>query len=99
MGAGTVRWYGGNMCSFPERSGKMTIPSIKFEGIVVQQNRNIDPIDAFFNGGSTMVEVKKTIVAPSLTLQVRSFGLRHGLLVSPERWANSISVLPLLRAK
>ena len=65
---GTVVWR--QYVLFPQRSGKMTIPSIKFEGIVVQQNRNIDPIDAFFNGGSTMVEVKKTIVAPSLTLQV-----------------------------
>ena len=65
---GTVVWR--QYVLFPQRSGKLTIPSIKFEGIVVQQNRNIDPIDAFFNGGSAMVEVKKTIVAPSLTLQV-----------------------------
>lgn len=65
---GTVVWR--QYVLFPQRSGKLTIPSIKFEGIVIQQNRNIDPIDAFFNGGSTMVEVRKTIVAPSLTLQV-----------------------------
>lgn len=65
---GTVVWR--QYVLFPQRSGKLTIPSIKFEGIVVQQNRNIDPFEAFFNGGSTMVEVKKTIVAPSLTLQV-----------------------------
>ena len=65
---GTVVWR--QYVLFPQRSGKLTIPSIKFEGIVVQQNRNIDPIDAFFNGGSAMVEVKKTIVAPALTLQV-----------------------------
>lgn len=65
---GTVVWR--QYVLFPQRSGKMTIPSIKFEGMVVQQDRNIDPIDAFFNGGNAMVEVKKTIVAPSLTLQV-----------------------------
>lgn len=65
---GTVVWR--QYVLFPQRSGKLTIPSINFEGIVVQQNRNIDPFEAFFNGGSTMVEVKKTIVAPSLTLQV-----------------------------
>ncbi len=67
---GTVVWR--QYVLFPQRTGTLTIPSIKFEGIVVQQNRNIDPIDAFFNGGSAMVEVKKTIVAPSLTLQVES---------------------------
>lgn len=65
---GTVVWR--QYVLFPQRSGKLTIPSVKIEGIVIQQNRNIDPIDAFFNGGSAMVEVKKTIVAPSLTLQV-----------------------------
>lgn len=65
---GTVVWR--QYVLFPQRSGKMTIPSIKFEGVVLQQNRSIDPIDAFFNGGSTMTEVKKTIVAPELTLDV-----------------------------
>lgn len=55
---------------FPQRSGKMTIPAIKFDAIVVQQNRSIDPFDAFFNGGSSIVEVKKTITAPSLTIDV-----------------------------
>lgn len=65
---GTVVWR--QYVLFPQRTGKLTIPSIKFEGVVIQQNRNIDPIDAFFNGGSAMVEVKKTIVAPSLTLEV-----------------------------
>ena len=65
---GTVVWR--QYVLFPQWSGKLTIPSIKFEGVVVQQNRNIDPFDAFFNGGSAMVEVRKTIVAPSLTLEV-----------------------------
>ena len=55
---------------FPQRSGKMTIPAIKFDAIVIQQNRSIDPFDAFFNGGSSIVEVKKTITAPSLTIDV-----------------------------
>ena len=55
---------------YPQMTGKMQIPSITFEGIVIQQNRDIDPFEAFFNGGSGYVEVKKKIVAPSLTLQV-----------------------------
>lgn len=55
---------------FPQRSGKITIPAIKFDAIVVQQNRSIDPFDAFFNGGSSIVEVKKTITAPSLNIDV-----------------------------
>ena len=55
---------------FPQMTGKLEIPSITFEGIVVQQNRNIDPFEAFFNGGSGYVEVKKKIVAPSIDIQV-----------------------------
>jgi tetratricopeptide (TPR) repeat protein len=55
---------------FPQMTGKLQIPSITFEGIVVQQNRNIDPFEAFFNGGSGYVEVKKKIVAPSIDIQV-----------------------------
>ncbi len=55
---------------FPQMTGKLQIPSITFEGIVVQQNRNIDPFEAFFNGGSGYVEVKKKIVAPGLEIQV-----------------------------
>ena len=55
---------------FPQMTGKLQIPSITFEGIVIQQNRNVDPFEAFFNGGSGYVEVKKKIVAPGIEIQV-----------------------------
>ena len=55
---------------FPQTTGKLQIPSITFEGVVVQQNRNVDPFEAFFNGGSGYVEVKKKIVAPGIDIQV-----------------------------
>ena len=55
---------------FPQMTGKLQIPSITFEGIVIQQNRNVDPFEAFFNGGSGYVEVKKKIVAPGLEVEV-----------------------------
>ena len=55
---------------FPQMTGKLQIPSITFEGIVVQQNRNIDPFEAFFNGGSGYIEVKKKIIAPGIDIQV-----------------------------
>ena len=55
---------------FPQMTGKLQIPSITFEGIVVQQNRNVDPFEAFFNGGSGYIEVKKKIVAPGIEIQV-----------------------------
>ena len=55
---------------FPQTTGKLQIPAITFEGIVVQQNRNVDPFEAFFNGGSGYVEVKKKIEAPGIDIQV-----------------------------
>ena len=55
---------------YPQMTGKLQIPSITFKGIVVQENRNVDPFEAFFNGGSGYVEVKKEIVAQGMTIQV-----------------------------
>lgn len=55
---------------YPQMTGKLKIPSITFKGIVVQQNRAVDPFEAFFNGGSGYVEVKRNIVAPALSIQV-----------------------------
>ena len=55
---------------YPQMTGKLEIPSITFKGIVVQQNRNVDPLEAFFNGGSGYIEVKREIKAPGVTIQV-----------------------------
>ena len=55
---------------YPQMTGELEIPSITFKGIVVQENRNVDPFEAFFNGGSAYIEVKKNIVAPALSIQV-----------------------------
>ena len=57
---------------FPQKSGKLTIPSITYEGVVVTRNRHIDPIEAFFNGQSGYVEEKRSIATPSLTIDVAS---------------------------
>ena len=64
----TVTWQ--QYVMFPQATGKLEIPSITFDGIVVQQNRNVDPFEAFFNGGSGYIEVKKQIKAPGITIQV-----------------------------
>lgn len=55
---------------YPQMTGTLKIPSITFKGIVVEENRNVDPFEAFLNGGSGYVEVKRNIVAPGLTVQV-----------------------------
>lgn len=65
---GTVVWS--QYVLFPQKTGKLTVPAINFEADVVQQDRSIDPFDAFFNGGSSIVHINKTIVAPAVELQV-----------------------------
>ena len=64
----TVTWQ--QYVMFPQTTGKLEIPSITYDGMVVLQNRNVDPFEAFFNGGSGYVEVKKEIKAPGLTITV-----------------------------
>ena len=55
---------------FPQKSGTLTIPSITYEGLVITRNRNLDPIEAFFNGQSGYAEVKRKITTPTLTIHV-----------------------------
>lgn len=55
---------------YPQMTGNLEIPSITFNGTVIQQNRNVDPFEAFLNGGSGYIEVKRAIKAPGMTIQV-----------------------------
>lgn len=55
---------------FPQQTGKLEIPSITFDGVVVQQTVSDDPFDAFFNGGGH-VEVKKKITTPKVVINVQ----------------------------
>ena len=56
---------------FPQKSGKLTIPAITYEGVVMMRNRNIDPFEAFFNGTGAYTEVKRKITTPAITLNVQ----------------------------
>ena len=71
---GTVVWS--QYVLFPQKTGKLTVPAIDFEAEVVQQDRSIDPFDAFFGGGSSLIRVKKTIVAPAVELTVEPLPTR-----------------------
>lgn len=55
---------------FPQHSGQLEIPSITFEGTVAQRVQSYDPFEAFFNGGSSYVNVQKPIHTPKLTIDV-----------------------------
>ena len=55
---------------FPQQSGQLEIPSITFEGTIAQRVQSYDPFDAFFNGGSSYVNVQKEIRTPKLSIDV-----------------------------
>ena len=55
---------------FPQQSGQLEIPSITFEGTVAQRVQSYAPFEAFFNGGSSHVNVQKEIRTPKLTIDV-----------------------------
>ena len=54
---------------YPQQTGKLSIPSLTFDCVVVQQEKSLDLIDAFFNGGGSVgVNLKRT--APGLNIEV-----------------------------
>lgn len=55
---------------YPQMTGKLSIPSITFYGVIIQQDNNTDPLEAFLNGGSGYIEVKRNIIAPGLDIDV-----------------------------
>lgn len=64
----TVVWS--QYIMYPQITGRLEIPSITFKGVVIQENRHVDPYEAFLNGGSGYIEVKREIKAPGLFIQV-----------------------------
>ena len=57
---------------FPQQSGKLVIEPARFDASIAKAVRSADPFDAFFNGGSNVVEVKKTLTTPAITINVNA---------------------------
>lgn len=91
---------------FPQQTGKLTIPGITFDCDVIQQQRGLNPIDAFFNGGGGFgSKVQRT--TEDLTINVLplpqpkptafSGGVGHfsinNQLLTPEPKTNDIATL------
>lgn len=64
----TIVWS--QYVAFPQQTGKLTIPGVSFDAVVIQRMRNLDPWDAFFNSGSSYTEVKKKIQTQPITITV-----------------------------
>ncbi len=65
---GTAIWR--QYVLFPQKSGKLTIPSVSFDAEVEVTNPSADPFDLFFGGGSLTQMVQKTIHTPAIELDV-----------------------------
>jgi hypothetical protein len=55
---------------FPQQSGHLRIGSARFDAVVAKMKQSADPFDAFFNGGSNIINIKKTLVSPALDINV-----------------------------
>ncbi|MDR0962175.1 MAG: BatD family protein [Mediterranea sp.] len=56
---------------FPQQSGTITIEPARFDASVAKSVQVSDPFEAFFNGGSNYVEVKKTLMTPQINIDVK----------------------------
>ncbi len=94
---------------FPQQTGRLSIPPVTFDCDILQQNDEIDEIDAFFNGmGSLNVKVQRS-TAP-MTIEVLPLPLPRpadfsggvgrltlkGELISPSPKTNDIATFRLI---
>ena len=56
---------------FPQQSGKLTIDAARFDASVEKMDAIDDPFEAFFNGGAGAIQIKKTLMTPKLTIDVK----------------------------
>ncbi len=57
---------------FPQQSGELVIDPASFDASIAQATHVSDPFEAFFNGGTNYIEVKKTLNTPKLTIHVKA---------------------------
>lgn len=55
---------------FPQQSGKLYIDPAQFQMTIGKPVQSDDPFDAFFNGGSNVIEIKKSIATPKIAINV-----------------------------
>lgn len=56
---------------FPQQTGKLTIEAARFDAVVAKSVEVSDPFEAFFNGGSNYVTVKKPVLTAPLHIEVK----------------------------
>ena len=59
-----------NNAKLPQQSGKLYIDPAQFQMTIGKPVQSDDPFDAFFNGGSNVIEIKKNISTPKIAINV-----------------------------
>ena len=67
---GTAIWR--QYVLYPQKSGRLKIPSLTFDAQIEMHNTSMDPFDIFFGGGSLTQIVQKSLVAPAIEIEVAS---------------------------
>ncbi|MCC8188085.1 MAG: BatD family protein [Bacteroides sp.] len=57
---------------FPQQPGQLVIEPARFDMVIAQALQHIDPFEAFFNGGQSIKQIKKSVHTPRITLEVES---------------------------
>ena len=57
---------------FPQQPGKLTIDAARFDASIEKMEEVVDPFEAFFSGGGGSIQIKKTLMTPKLTVDVKS---------------------------
>lgn len=56
---------------FPQQSGELVIPSVKFEGMILKSLPSSNIIDDIFNEDDNFSTIKKTLRTPSIAIKVK----------------------------
>ena len=75
---------------FPQQSGKLYIDPAQFQMTIGKPVQSDDPFDAFFNGGSNVIEIKKNISTPKIAINVNPL-LRVNLQIF--RWSGRVQYI------
>jgi len=83
----------------PLKAGKLVIPSIPFSAVYDIQDKSIDPMEAFFNGGG-FISCDTLVYSNSLTVEVKDKKLSTGenLWKNPEKPTNAECIVVLDRS-
>ena len=88
----TIQRFIASLFSSRNNRGKLYIDPAQFQMTIGKPVQSDDPFDAFFNGGSNVIEIKKNISTPKIAINVNPLPTGKPADFSVE-WESSIYLL------